>query len=148
MSVQQKISDALKAAMVARDTERTGALRMVKSAFGYAQIERKCDVLPDADAIAVLQKEAKKRRDAFDEFQKGGRSELAAREAAELKVIEEFLPKPLSPDELESLVRDAIREAGATTRKDMGAVMKLAQARAGGRADGRALSAVVTRLLP
>ena len=113
-----------------------------------AQIEKKVEPLPDADALAVVQKEAKKRRDAFSEFERGGRPELAAKEAAELKVLEEFLPKQLSPEELEELVKAAIAEAGATAKKDMGSVMKVAQAKAAGRADGKVLSGLVNRLLP
>lgn len=148
MSLQTRIQDALKAAMLARDPEKTGALRLLKSALGYAQIERKTDELSDADTLAVIQKEAKKRRDAIEEYERGGRPELAAKERTELKVIEEFLPQALSPAELEELVRGAIAEAGATSKKDMGAVMKIATARAAGRADGRALSGTVSRLLP
>src|SRR5262245_46632290 len=109
MSVQNRISDSLRVAMTSRDAVRTAALRLIKSALGYVQIEKKVDSLPDADVIAVLQKEAKKRRDAAEEFEKGGRAELAANERAELKVIEEFLPQPLSPAELESVVRAAIQ---------------------------------------
>lgn len=148
MTLVEKINAELKASMLARDADRTGALRMLKSAIGYAQIEKKVEPLPDADALAVVQKEAKKRRDSITEFERGGRPELAAKEAAELKVLEEFLPKQLSPEELEALVKAAIAEAGATSKKDMGAVMKIAQAKAAGRADGKALSGLVNRLLP
>lgn len=148
MTLVEKITAELKASMLARDADRTGALRMLKSAIGYAQIEKKVEPLPDADALAVVQKEAKKRRDSIGEFERGGRPELAAKEAAELKVLEEFLPKQLSAEELEALVKAAIAEAGATSKKDMGAVMKVAQAKAAGRADGKALSGLVNRLLP
>ncbi len=148
MTLVEKINSELKASMMAKDADRTGALRMLKSALGYAQIEKKVEPLPDADVLAVVQKEAKKRRDAFSEFERGGRPELAAKEAAELKVLEEFLPKQLSPEELEELVKAAIAEAGATSKKDMGAVMKVAQVKAAGRADGKVLSGLVNRLLP
>ena len=116
MSIQARLFDALKASMTARDTSRTATLRMIKSAIGYAQIEKKLDPLPDPDVLAVLQKEAKKRKDAADEFERGGRAELAANERAELKIIEEFLPANLTPDELEALVRAAIAESQATSR--------------------------------
>lgn len=148
MNLQTRLTDALKQSMLAKDAERTGTLRLVKAALGYAQIEKKTDTLPDADVLAVLQKEAKKRKDAIDEYEKGGRGELAAKEAAELKVIAEFLPQPLGAEEIEALVKAAIAEVGATSKKDMGVVMKAATAKAGGRADGKALSAVVGRLLP
>ena len=148
MTLQETLTAELKAAMVARNADRTATLRLVKSALGYVQIDKKVDQLPDADVTAVLQREAKKRRDARDEYERGGRPELAAKEAAELVVIEEFLPKALSAEELEALVRAVIAETGATSKKDMGAVMKAAQARAAGRADGKVLSGIVGRLLP
>ena len=148
MSLQPRINDALKQSMIAKDADRTGTLRLVKSALGYFQIEKKTESLTDADVMIVLQREAKKRKDAIDEYEKAGRPELAAKEASELKVIAEFLPQPLSAEEVEALVRAAITEVGATSKKDMGLVMKAAQAKAAGRADGKALSALVTQLLP
>lgn len=148
MSLQQRVTDELKSSMLARQTVRTGTLRMLKAALGYAQIEKKTETLLDADVMAVIQREAKKRRDAMDEFEKGGRAEMAANEKAELEVLSEFLPKALSVEELESLVRGVITEIGATSKKDMGAVMKAAQAKIDGRADGKSVSALVSRLLP
>jgi hypothetical protein len=148
MSLQQRVTDELKSSMLARQTVRTGTLRMLKAALGYAQIEKKTETLPDADVMAVIQREAKKRRDAMDEFEKGGRAEMAANEKAELEVLSEFLPKALSAEELESLVRGVITEIGVTSKKDMGAVMKAAQAKIDGRADGKSVSALVSRLLP
>ena len=148
MTLNEKIVSELKAAMLARDADRTATLRLIKAAIGYAQIEKKTDQLSDEDVTAVLQRAAKMRRDSIDEFEKGGRAELAAKERSELKVIEEFLPKALTPDELTELVRSVIAETGATSKKDMGAVMKAAQAKAAGRADGRTLSGIVGKLLP
>ncbi|MFM7556306.1 MAG: GatB/YqeY domain-containing protein [Verrucomicrobiota bacterium] len=148
MSLQQRVTDDLKSAMMAREAVRTATLRMLKAALGYAQIEKKTDTLSDAEVMAVIQREAKKRRDAIEEFEKGGRAEMAANERAELEVLAGFLPKALSPEELEALVRGVIAEVGATSKKEMGAVMKAAQARIDGRADGRSVSALVSRLLP
>ena len=148
MSLQQKITDALKSAMLAKQAERTTALRALKSALGYTQIEKKVDSLDDAAVMAVIQKEAKKRKDSIEEFEKGGRADLAATERTELAVLSEFLPTALSAEEVEALVREAMAESGATSKKDMGAVMKLATAKAAGRADGKALSGLVSRLLP
>ena len=123
MSLQQQIVDGLKQAMLARQTGRTNTLRFLKAAFGYAQIEKQSDSLTDAEVVTVLQKEAKKRKDAMAGFEAGGRPESAANELAELRIIEEFLPKALSPEEAEALVKAAIAEVGATSKKDMGAVM-------------------------
>lgn len=134
--------------MLAKNADRTGALRMLKSALGYAQIEKKTEALSDADVVVLLQKEAKKRRDAMEEYGKAGREDLVAKERAELAVVEEFLPRALSESEVEALVRAAIAEVGATSKKDMGVVMKASQARAAGRADGKTLSQWVGKLLP
>lgn len=148
MSLQTRIVDDLKASMVARNAERTAALRLIKAALGYAQIEKKTEQLTDADVTALLQREAKKRRDAITEYESAGRDAQLAQEKGELAIIEEYLPKALSAEELEALVKAAIAETGAASKKDMGLVMKAAQAKAAGRADGKTLSALVSRLLP
>jgi len=148
MRLQQRVNDELKSSMLARQAVRTGTLRMLKSALGYAQIEKKTETLSDADVMAMIQREAKKRRDSIDEFEKAGRTEMAANEKAELEVLTEYLPKALSAEELESLIREVITEVGATSKKDMGAVMKVAQSKVDGRADGKSVSALVSRLLP
>ena len=148
MSLQQRVNDELKSSMLARQAVRTGTLRMLKSALGYAQIEKKTETLSDADVMAMIQREAKKRRDSIDEFEKAGRTEMAANEKAELEVLTEYLPKALSAEELESLIREVITEVGATSKKDMGAVMNVAQSKVDGRADGKSVSALVSRLLP
>ena len=148
MSLQERVSQEIKAAMLAKAADRLSALRMLKSAMGYVQIERKTDSLPDADVVAIVQKEVKKRRDSVEQFEKGGRAELAAKEKEEIVVLEAFLPKALSPEELEKLVRAAIEELGATSKKDMGAVIKAVQAKAAGSADGKSISTLVGKLLP
>lgn len=148
MAVSEKLAQEIKAAMFAKDADRLSTLRMLKSAVGYAQIEKKVDVLPEADAVAIVQKEVKKRRDSFEQFEKGGRPELAEKEKKEIVVLEEFLPKALSAEELEQLVKTTIAEVGATSKKDMGAVIKAVQAKAAGRADGKTISGLVGKLLP
>jgi uncharacterized protein len=148
MGLQERIQMELKAAMLAKDAERLSTLRLLKSALGYLQIEKKNDQLSDADVVSVIQKEAKKRRDSIEQYRNGGRPELADKEARELAVLETFLPQPLSPEELEQLIRTTIQELGATSKKDMGPVMKAVQAKAAGRADGKAISTVVGKLLP
>ncbi len=148
MSLLDQINADLKAAMLARDAPRLSTVRLLKSAIGYAQIEKKTDSLSDAEVIVIVQKEVKKRRDAIEQYEKGGRPELAAREKEEIPVLESFLPQPFAPDELEQLVRAVIQETGAASKKEMGAVIKAVQARAAGRADGKTISAVVGKLLP
>jgi uncharacterized protein len=148
MSLQERISQEIKSAMLAKDADRLSALRMLKSTLGYVQIERKTESLPDADVVAIVQKEVKKRRDSIEQFEKGGRPELAAKEKQEISVLETFLPQALAPEELEKLVRTTIQETGATSKKDMGSVIKAVQAKAAGRADGKSISTLVGKLLP
>ncbi len=148
MSPLEKLSGEIKAAMLAKDSERLGALRMLKSAIGYAQIERKSDNLSDADFVAVVQKEVKKRRDSVEQFEKGARQDLADKEKREITVLETYLPQPFSPEELDALVKSVIEETGAKSKKDMGPVVKAVQARAAGRADGKTISGLVGKFLP
>ena len=147
MTLQERLSHEIKLAMLAKQSDRLSALRMLKSALGYLLIERKTETLGDPDFIPLVQREAKKRREAAEQFEKGGRPELAAKEKQELTVLEEFLPKPLSAEELEVLIREAIQESGASEKKQMGQVIKLVQGKAGGRADGRMISEAVGKLL-
>ena len=148
MPLTEQLQQEIKAAMLAKDAPRLQALRMLKSALGYVQIEKKVDALSDADVLAVVQREVKKRRDSAEQFTTAGRAELAATETAEIAVLEIFLPKQLPPEELEALVRATIQELGATDKKQMGAVMKAVQTKVAGRADGKTISTLVGRLLP
>jgi len=148
MSWQARLSQDLKEAMLAKEADRLSTLRLLKSAVSYAQLERKTDELSEADFVAVVQKEVKKRRDAIEQYEKGGRPELAEKEKKEIPVLEAFLPQPLAPAELEQLIKATIQELGASSKKEMGAVIKAVQAKAAGRADGRSISATVGRMLP
>jgi len=149
MTLQSQVDNDIKDAMRARDTVRLNALRMLKSAMKNAAIEKGGaeSVLDDAEASAVIRKQIKQRRDSVEGFEKGGRLELAAGERAEIEILSAYLPKPLSPDEVFALAREAIAEAGATSKQQMGAVMKIATAKAAGRTDGKTLSVAVQKLL-
>jgi uncharacterized protein YqeY len=148
MTLGTRLSQEIKTAMLGRDAARLSTLRLLKSAVGYAQLERKTENLSDPEFVAVVQKEIKKRRDAIEQFEKGGRPELVAKEQAETQVLETFLPQPLPPAELEQLIKATIQELGATSKKEMGPVIKAVQAKAAGRADGKSISSVVAKLLP
>ncbi len=148
MTFLEKISAEIKTAMLARDADRLTVLRALKSAIGYTQIERKNENLSDAELVAIVQKEIKKRKDSFEQFEKGGRPELAEKEKKEITVLETFLPQAMSPEDLEHLVKATIQELGATTKKDMGPVIKAVQAKAAGRADCKSISGLVGKLLP
>jgi uncharacterized protein YqeY len=149
MSLVARIDAELKQAMLARAAEKLSVLRMLKSSVKYAAIEKGgADAVPtDADVVAVLRKEVKKREDSVTSFTQAGRPELAAKESAELAMLKEYLPAQMGPEQMEKLVREAIAETGATSKAQMGAVMKAAQAKAAGQADGKTLSQIVQRLL-
>jgi uncharacterized protein YqeY len=150
MTLQSQVDNDIKDAMRARDTVRLNALRMLKTAMKNAAIEKGGAeaVLDDMEASAVIRKQIKQRQDSVEGFEKGGRPELAAGESAEIAVLSAYLPKNLSPDEVTALAKEAIAEAGATSKQHMGAAMKIAIAKAAGRADGKTLSAAVQKLLP
>ena len=146
-SLADKITQDIKSAMVARDSVRLNTLRMLKSAIGYAAIDAKKDTLEDKEIIGIIRKEAKKRIDAAEQFEKGDRAEQAAQERQELAILETFLPTPYSAEELRDAVQQAIQSTGATSRKEMGQVIKAVQSASEGRADGKAISQMVAQLL-
>jgi uncharacterized protein len=149
MTLQQRVDSDLKEAMRAKDGTKLGVLRMLKSALKYAAIAKSGAEaeLSDAEAIQVIRKQAKQRQDSIESFEKGGRTELADKEKEELALLNTYLPQAMSSEELEKVVRETIAELGATSKAQMGAVMKALQAKAGGRADGKTLSTEVGRQL-
>ena len=149
MSLAAQIDADLKKAMIAREADKLSVLRMLKSAVKYAAIEKggADSISTDADVLAVVRKEVKKREDSISSYTKATRHDLADKEKQELEFLRTFLPAPLSPERIEALVKEAIAETGATSKAQMGAVMKAAQAKAAGRADGKTLSQAVQRLL-
>ena len=148
MTLQERLAQEIKSAMLAKDADKLSTLRLLKSVIGYLLVERKTETLSDADFVGLVQKEVKKRRDAIEQFEKGGRPELAAKEKKEIPVLEAFLPQALSQEELEQLIKATIAETGATSKKDMGPVIKAVAAKAAGRADGKTISGIVGKLLP
>ena len=149
MTLQQRVDSDLKEAMRAKDATKLGVLRMLKSALKYAAIAKSGAEaeLSEAEAVQVIRKQAKQRQDSIESFEKGGRAELADKEKEELAILNTCLPQGMSPDELAKVVRETIAELGATSKAQMGAVMKALQAKAGCRADGKTLSAEVARQL-
>ena len=128
---------------------KVGVLRMLKSALKYSAIEKGGAEaeLDDAEAVQVIRKQVKQRQDSIESFEKGGRAELVEKEKKELSILNEYLPQTMSADELGKIVRETIAEVGATTKAQMGAVMKAVQAKVAGRADGKTLSQEVQRQL-
>ena len=149
MTLQERIDSDLKDAMRAKDAARLGVLRMLKSALKYSAIEKSGAEaqLDDAEATQVIRKQVKQRQDSIESFEKGGRPELAAKEKDELAILQAYLPQGLKADELAKVVGETISELGATSRAQMGAVMKALQGKIAGRADGKTLSQEVQRQL-
>ena len=149
MTLQERVDADLKAAMRAKDATKLGVLRMLKSALKYAAIAKSDSEaeLSDVEAAQVIRKQAKQRQDSIESFEKGGRAELVEKEKKELSILNEYLPQPMSADEVSKIVRETIAEAGATSRAQMGAVMKALQTKVAGRIDGKALSVEVARQL-
>ena len=140
----EKIESDFKEAMRAKDAARLSTLRMLKSAIQYYKIEKKQEKLTDGNVTAVIKKQIKQRQDSIDGFEKGGRADLVDKEKAELAVLKSYLPEELSQAQTEEIVKAVIAEVGATTRADMGKVMKAVQAKTAGRADNRLVSQIVS----
>ncbi len=147
--LSQQITEDMKTAMREKNTVALNTVRMLKSAIKNAAIEKGgADAeLTDAEVMAVVRKEVKKRQDSIEQYEAAGRDELADQEKAEIEVLNGYLPEPLSEEEIASIVEAAIAEVGATSRKEMGQVMKIVQEKTAGRADGKTLSqAVMSKL--
>lgn len=137
-----RVQDALKEAMKSRDNQRRDVLRLVQSAFKQVEIDTRKELTAE-DALDVLQKEAKKRRETIADLEKAGRSDQIGREQVELAILEEFLPRQLTEDELRAIVKEVTAETGATSPKDTGKVMGVVMQRVKGLADGKLVSQVV-----
>jgi len=149
LTLSERISQDITAAMKAREEHRLSTLRMVKTAIKNKEIDKR-GPLDDQEAMAVLNTLIKQRKDSIEQFTKGGRKELADKEAIEITIIEGYLPKAAGEEEIASVVRTTISEMGSPTMKDMGNVMKNAMAKfaaAGTRVDGKVVSETVKRLL-
>ena len=154
-----RLNEDMKSAMRAKEKARLIVIRSIQAELKNAGIEQKgnqglteqvespAHYLDESERLAVLRSMVKKRRDSAEQYDQAGRKDLRDIELTEIQVIEEYLPKALSDDEVESLVREAIVEIGAESMADMGKVMKAVQPKAAGRADGKVLSTMVRRLL-
>ncbi|MBI4471881.1 MAG: GatB/YqeY domain-containing protein [Acidobacteria bacterium] len=147
MSLQEKIQAHLSDAMRSKETLRLSVLRMMKAAVKNKEVE-KMKALDEAETIAVLNSLVKQRRDSVEQFRKGGREELAQKEEAEIKIIEEYLPAAASEEDIRRAIEEAIQETGASSMKDMGKVMKATLSRLAGKtADGSRVSQLVKEKL-
>ena len=146
MSLKGQISEDMKSAMKAGDKSRLKVVRLMLAAIKQVEVDKRTE-LDDAAVLAVLTKMVKQRRDSIEQFEKGGREDLAKIERDEITVLENYLPEMLGPDELSAMVDEAIKTTGAESIRDMGKVMAQIKAKAAGRADMGALSASVKERL-
>lgn len=147
MGLKEQIVADMTAAMKAKDAARTSTLRMLKAAIMNREKEGG-DALTDDDVTKLLRSQLKQRRDSVEQYEKAGRQDLVDKETAEIVVIETYLPQAASPEEIDQAVREAVAETGATSMKDMGAVMKASMAKLVGKnADGRLVSETVKKKL-
>jgi uncharacterized protein len=146
VSLAEKIREDMRAAMKEREMGRVSALRMLGAALKNGEIEAGRPLTEEEEQV-ILRRQLKQREESAEAFRRAGREEQAASESAEAEVVREYLPEPLSPEELEQIVSRAMRETGATGMKDMGAVMGHAMTLAEGRAEGRELAALVRNRL-
>lgn len=142
MSLKQQLNDAMKAAMRAKDSLRLTTVRMVLAAIKNREIDQRAE-LGDEDIIGVLSSLVKQRKESVLLYREGDRAELAEKEEAELAILQEFLPSPLSEEEVSALIEQAVTETGASGPRDMGKVMKIVSAQTRGRADGKQVSDMV-----
>ena len=149
MSLQKRIDEDLKDVMRSKNAARLSVLRLLKAALKNAAIEKvgADGELNNPEAIAVIRKQVKQRQDSIESFERGGRTDLAEKEKAEIAVLNNYLPQAMTAEELQKIVAETIAEVGATSRAQMGAVMKVLQPKIAGRADGKTLSAEVARQL-
>jgi uncharacterized protein YqeY len=145
--IHEKIQTDVKAAMKARDSERVGVLRFLLSELKNIAINEKREITDDV-AFQVLGRLAKQRREGIEEFRKAGRADLEEKEKKELEILESYLPAAAAEEEIQAEVKAVIEELGATSKRDMGKVMKAALQRLAGRADGKAVQKAAARLLP
>ena len=148
MALEEKVMTNLKAAMLAKDEKSLRSLRAIKAAIINAKTsEGAGGVLKEEDEIKLLQKLVKQRKDSLEIFEKQNREDLSIKEKEEIEIIEKFLPKQISPDELKELITGIIKETGATSAADMGKVIGAANKQLAGKADGKTIAATVKELL-
>jgi hypothetical protein len=146
MTLKARITDDMKAAMRAKDSERLGTIRLLTAAIKQKEVDERVE-LDDAAVIAVIDKMVKQRKDSIAAFEQGGRADLAAKEAAEMAVLQAYLPQRLSAEEVATEVRAIVAELGASGPGDMGKVMGAVKARLAGKADMAQVSAAVKAAL-
>ena len=147
MAIAELIDKHLIEAMKAKDAQKLSTLRMVKAAITNYKIEKRKENLEDNEVLEILQKQLKQRKESFESFQKAGRAELAAKESTEMEILQAYLPKQLTDEEIKSLVQKAVAASGAKSKSEAGKVMKELMPHVKGKADGKRVNEIVLSLL-
>jgi hypothetical protein len=147
MTLHEKLENEMKSALRGGETVKLSVLRMVISAVKMIGIEKNIKEIGDADVLQILQKQIKQRKESMVQFEKGNRKDLVDKEAAELLILESYMPKQLTEEELLGIVKEAIAETGAAVRSDMGKVMKIIMPKVAGKADGKTVNQLLMQFL-
>jgi uncharacterized protein len=147
MSLKVKIMDELKEAMKSKDQLKLSTLRFLNSQIKNKEIDLRPNAISDEDIVSVIKKSVKQRQDSIEQYQNANRQDLADNEIAELKILETYLPSMMGPDQVKTLVQQAIQETGAKDAKDMGKVMKAVLSKTNGQADNKLVSELVKQAL-
>lgn len=147
MSLEEKINKDYIQAMKDKLPERSGALSYLRAMIKQVKVDKRLETVSDDEVVTVIKKQIKQRQDSIEQFEKGGRPELAAKEKAEMDIMKVYLPVEMSAEEIKVLIDQAVKETGASSMKDMGGLMKAVREKTGGRADGRLVSELVKEKL-
>lgn len=147
MLLEEKIENEFKAAMKARDAVLVSVIRMLKAEINDVKLKQNKNTLTDDELIKVVRRQVKQHKDSIEQFEKGKRQDLVDKEAKELAILKRYMPEEMPEEELKNLIAEAIKELGATTKKEMGTVIKAVMQKAAGKADGKAVSRIVAGIL-
>ena len=147
MQLEEKIENEFKAALKGRDAIKVSTLRMLKADINNLKLDKNKKTLADEEILKIIQRQVKQHKDSIEQFDKGKRQDLVDKETKELKILLSYMPEQCPPEELKKIAKEAIAETGATTRKDMGRVMKAVMEKVKGRADGKTVSQIVSGML-
>jgi len=147
MSLEERIENELKESMKKKDVVKLSTIRMLKAEINNVKLDKNKKSLDDGEVMKIVQKQVKQHKESIEHFKKGDRLDLVEKEEKELKILMGYLPEQLSDDKLKKMVEEAIRETGATEKKDMGKVMKAVMAKAKGQVDGKKVSQMVSGIL-
>ncbi|NQU95767.1 MAG: GatB/YqeY domain-containing protein [Candidatus Omnitrophica bacterium] len=147
MTIEEKIDNEYKTALKAKDAIKVSTLRMLKAEINNVKLNQSKLELKEADIIKIVHRQIKQHKDSIEQFEKGNRADLAEKEKKELAILSDYMPEQLSEEELRKIITETIKELEATTKKDMGKVIKAVMEKAKGKADGKTVSQIISQML-